>query len=189
MAAAVSPARRGMIAKVHLGAKELGLQEDARRDLMQRVTGKRSAADCTDAELDAILADYKAKGWTPTVLRGGRPARPAGEAAPFRRPAADHPVARKARAMWISLHQLGVVENPSEKALEAFARRQMGGDALAFADQSKGYKLIEALKRIAERVGWSQDVDDLEGEEAAELLKARLQVLINAKAEKARARR
>ena len=184
---AASPARRGMIAKVHLGAKELGLNEDSRRDLMQRVTGKRSAADCSDGELDAILADYRTKGWKPTALGGGRPARPAGQAAtPYRRPAADHPVARKARALWISLHQLGVVSNRSEKALEAFARRQLKVEALQWADQSQGFRLIEALKAMAERAGWSQDVGDLEGPEAGELLQARLKVLLNDREREAR---
>lgn len=179
---AVSSARRSMIAKVHLGAKELGLADDVRRDLMQRLTGKRSAADCSDDELDAILADYRAKGWKPTVLGGGKAARPARDAGTtFRRPAADHPVARKARAMWISLHQLGVVQNRSEQALEAFARRQLKIDALVWADQSQGFRLIEALKAMAERAGWSQDVGDLEGAEAGELLQARLRVLLNAR--------
>lgn len=186
--AAVSPARRGMIAKVHLGAKELGLAEGDRRDLMELVTGKRSAADCSDDELDAILANYRSKGWTPTVLGGGRPAQMRTMGMPYKRPAADHPVARKARAMWISLYQLGVVQNRSEAALEAFARRQLKVEALSWADQSQGFRLIEALKAMAERAGWSQDVGDLEGAEAGELLKARLQVLINERAREARDR-
>jgi phage gp16-like protein len=149
-------ARGAMIAKVHLGAKDLRLDEDTRRDLMERVTGKRSAADCTDDELDAVLAEYRARGWSPTVVRGGKPAR--NGPAPARRAAADHPVALKARAMWISLYDLGVVRNSSEAALEAFARRQLGVAALQWADQSMGYRLIEALKAMAERAGWPQDL-------------------------------
>lgn len=173
---AVSPARRSMIAKVHLGAKQLGLDEETRRALMERVAGHRSAADCTDRQLGAILDEYKRRGWTPSVIRGGRPPRPEGE--PVRRQAADHPVARKARALWISLHRLGVVSNPSERALEAFAKRQLKVDRLQWADQGKGYRLIEALKAMAERAGWSQDVGDLEGEEAGQLLQRRLEQLL-----------
>lgn len=176
---AVSPFRRSMIAKVHLGAKELGLDEALRRDLMQRVTGQRSAADCSDAQLDAVLKEYRARGWTPTVLGGGNPARPAAPAGvPARRAKADHPVARKARAMWISLHRLGVVQNPSERALEAFAKRQLKVDALQWADQGQGFRLIEALKAMAQRAGWEQDVGDLRGEEAGQLLQRRLDALI-----------
>ncbi len=149
-------ARGAMIAKVHLGAKDLRLDDETRRDLMARVTGKRSAADCTDDELDAVLAEYRARGWTPTVKLGGKPARKG--PAPARRAAADHKVAGKARAMWISLHQLGVVRSPSEASLEAFARRQLGVAALQWADQGVGYRLIEAMKAMADRAGWDQDL-------------------------------
>lgn len=176
MTAAPSPARRSMIAKVHLGAKELALDEATRRDLMERVTGHRSAADCTDRQLGEVLDEYKRRGWKPGVVAGGRPARPAGEAA--RRAPADHPVARKARALWISLYHLDVISNPSERALEAFAKRQLKVDALVWADQGQGFRLIEALKAMAERAGWSQDVGDLRGEEAADLLRRRLDALL-----------
>jgi hypothetical protein len=65
-------------------------------------------------------------------------------------------MALKARAMWISLHQLGAIDNPSEQALEAFAKRQLGVEKLQWANQQLGFKLIEALKAIAERHGWHQ---------------------------------
>lgn len=65
-------------------------------------------------------------------------------------------MARKARALWISLYQLGEVHNASDQALEAFAKRQLGCEKLAWARQSDAYKLIEALKSWAERAGWKQ---------------------------------
>jgi hypothetical protein len=69
---------------------------------------------------------------------------------------ANHPMARKARALWISLHQLGVVKNPSEQALEGFAKRQLKCENLVWANQGHAYKLIEALKVMAKRNGWHQ---------------------------------
>ncbi len=172
---------RLMIAKVHLGAKELGLDEDTRRELMARVTGKRSAAEMTPTELGRVLDEYRARGWRP----GQRTVRkPAPVARPSRQPA-DHPVARKARALWLSLHQLGAIRDPSETALETFARRQAGCAAMRFMDQGQGFKLIEGLKAIAERHGWDQDVGQLEGEEAATLLRRRLADLIDARAAEA----
>ena len=85
----------------------------------------------------------KAKGFRPTVNgSGGKPA--------------QHPVAGKARALWISLYQLGAVQNPSEAALEAFAKRQTGCDKLVWMKQSEGYRLVEALKSWAVREGWQQ---------------------------------
>jgi hypothetical protein len=65
-------------------------------------------------------------------------------------------MARKARALWISLYHLGAVRSRDEKALEAFAKRQLGCERLVWADQSQGFRLIEALKAMADKHGWSQ---------------------------------
>jgi phage gp16-like protein len=167
--------RRGMIAKVKVAQKQLGLDEDTYRALLQRVTGKRSAADLNVAELEAVIGDLVDHGFKPTVIVGGNIN--AGKTAAIAR--ADHPSARKARAMWISLHQLGVVRDPSEKALEAFAARQLKIDRLQWADVGDVYKLIEALKAMAERAGWSQDLAGIPAALHVPTLKARLQTAID----------
>ena len=76
--------------------------------------------------------------------------------------------------MWISLHQLGAVRDPSEAALEAFARRQLGVDRLRWAVASEANALIEALKQMAERAGWSQDLSGVPAVQHVAVLKARL---------------
>jgi hypothetical protein len=68
------------------------------------------------------------------------------------------PLALKARAMWKSLWNLGAVRSGDERALEAFAKRQLGVDRLQWADAAIAYRLIEALKGMAERAGWPQDL-------------------------------
>ena len=99
-----------------------------------------------------MLDELKRLGWKPVLTRGGK----AG-AAPASKPrAADHPVALKARALWISLHHLGVVRDASDRALEAFAKRQLSVERLQWADQSQGFRLIEALKAMGGRAGWVQ---------------------------------
>lgn len=168
-----APARqmgKSLLAKVHIARKELGLDEDTYRDVLEAATGKRSAAALDDRDLVKVIEHFKARGWKPTVVAGGKQGAAASGRSPRR---ADHPVARKARALWISLHQLGAVENPSEQALEAFAKRQLGVDRLQWADQSQGFKLIEALKRMAERAGWDQSGSTEEIVERLEILKAR----------------
>jgi phage gp16-like protein len=137
--------RRAMLAKVHIAPKQMGMTEDDYRAIVLKHSGSLSAKDATEKQLEAILAEFTAKGWKPLVKAGGA----------RRAPAADHPVAKKARALWLSLHKLGVVRNPSETALEAFACRQLGCTAMRWSDQSLGYRLIEALKAMAERAGWS----------------------------------
>jgi phage gp16-like protein len=171
-----------MLAKVHLAAKELGLQDDARRDVLERLTGHRSSTDCSDAQLDQVLVEFKRLGWTPKPANMGSTPGSRNDTgtrtgtAPVSKTVrrADHPAAKKARALWISLHQLGVVRDRSEKALESFARRQLKVDRLQWADPAACYRLIEALKAMAERAGWSQDLAMVKEDRQVFMLKARL---------------
>jgi phage gp16-like protein len=145
---APDPQRRLMIAKIQIAKKDLDFDDGDYRALLNRVTGKTSSTKMSFAELGQVLDEFARLGWAPaTSTRKPKPA--------------DHPAAKKARAMWISLSLLGVIRQPSEAALEAFARRQMGVERLQWADQAQVYKLIEALKRIAERHGWDQNTAGL----------------------------
>jgi len=162
--------RRALLAKVHLAKKGLGLDDDTYRAVLERETGRRSSADCTVQELEHLVAHFRAQGFVPKTIAGGRK-----DSAVQRRPRpADHPVAKKARAMWISLHQLGVVENASEQALEAFAKRQLGVERLQWMDQGFSSKLIDALKDWAKREGWDQDLRGVEKKLQVRTLKVRL---------------
>lgn len=158
--------RRAMLAKVHIAKAQLGLCDDDYHAVVLRETGRTSAGDCTQPELERLIRAFEARGFsakarTPSARRKA----PA---------AADHPMARKARAMWISLGLLGAIGDSSERALEAFARRQLGCDRLQWANQSQASKLIEALGAIAERHGWRQSTKDLPRNAVALALKRRL---------------
>lgn len=144
----VDPRRRVLIAKVHVAKKELGLDDTAYGDILFRVTGQGSSADCNDAQLVTLIDEFKRQGWQ------AKPKAPKSRVA-------DHKTARKARALWISLGHLGAVQNTSEKALEAFAKRQLGCDRMQWADQTMMFKLIEALKAMALREGWDSTGSDL----------------------------
>lgn len=163
---------RAALAKVHIAKKELGIEDGAYRALLERLTGQTSSKDCTDAQLGIVLHEMKAKGWTPKFkVAAGNAAAPARRGAP-----ASSPMARKARSIWISLHQLGAIRNPSEAALEAFGRRQLGVEKLQWANQSQAYRLIEALKAMAGREGWSHALDKTDEGREVRTLKERLYV-------------
>lgn len=137
--------KRSLFAKIHVAKKQLALNEDDYRQLLFDETGKASLTHCDEHDLERLVKRLQAIGFTPVAKN-----KPSG---------AQHPVARKARALWISLYHLNVVQNPSEAALEAFAKKQLGCEKLVWARQSHGYKLIEALKAMAKRAGWKQ-MDD-----------------------------
>lgn len=132
--------RRSMIAKIQIAKQQLQMDEDDYRQALFERTGHQSLTQCTEPQLAAVLGYMKSKGFQPLPGKAK----------------ASHPMARKARAMWISLYQLGAVHNRSEQALEAFAKRQLKCERFAWADQRQAYKLIEALKAMATRSGWQQ---------------------------------
>jgi len=135
--------RNAMIGKVHVAKKDLALNEDDYRNILMQETGHDSAKHCTEQQLERVLGRFEALGWKPLPKATGKGV-------------AQNPMARKARALWISLYHLGVVRSRDEKALEAFAKRQIGCERLRWAKQSEGFKLIEALKKMAEKDGWAQ---------------------------------
>lgn len=54
--------RRRDLAAIHAGAKQLDMDEDTRRDLIQRITGHRSAGDLDDAGRAAVLQELRRLG-------------------------------------------------------------------------------------------------------------------------------
>lgn len=173
---APNPRRRALLAKVHIAPKQLRMDDDSYRAVLLRETGQISAGACTDAQLEKLIAAFGRLGFKAT------PAKPqvgANGKAGFRR--ADHPVARKARAMWISLGYLCAIDNPSERALEAFGQRQLGCTTLQWANQAQGDRMIEALKAIGERHGWRQSLAGVGKVHHVHALKVRLADAILAK--------
>jgi len=149
-----TPVRKGLIAKVKIAQKQLGIDDDLYRDmLVGQFGGRTSATELTIGELEELVASLKAKGARftkrPPVRAGGRKLASGIEAA-------------KMRALWISLYNLGVVRDPSEQALANFARRVSGGRdrgvaALQWLDGGQAVKVVEALKDWAQRqagVNW-----------------------------------
>lgn len=178
------------LAKLHIAKKELALHDDDYRAILTRETGQASARGLSEAQIGKVLDVLKGMGWTPRVLKqrsdstnlnvlnGGKEA----AKTPLKgRRTAEHPTAKKARALWISLWRLGVVRNRSDAALEAFAARQLKCERLIWADQQQMYKLIEALKAMAEKAGWSQDVSGVDPALHTTVLKERLDALLAAK--------
>lgn len=160
--ATVAADRRAAEVRVHVARKAVGMEEEDYRELMHRLTGRRSLKELDGRQIAQLMAEFARMGFT----GGPRPAC---------RMAASSPTARMARALWISLYQLGAIEDASEWALEAFARRQLNVDRLQWADERQGYKLLEALKAMAQRHGWDQRVPArIRGRERVRLLKDRL---------------
>ncbi len=117
---------------IHAISGKLGLDDDARRAVYQRVTGKPTLTLMSDPEKDAVVAEFRRLG---------------GDRRPDGRKKLAGPFATKLQALWIGAWNLGIVENRDDKALLAFVKRQTGIDHtrfLYYADDAA--KAIEALK-------------------------------------------
>lgn len=139
--------RKGLYAKIHIARKDLRLDDQTYRDLLAERYGVRTASKMSIAGLEDLVAHFVNLGW--------KPKRAAPKRAGSRSPAPGRE-ARKARALWISLYHLGVVNDPSEAALAAYARRQTGIEAPQWIHDWR--PVIEGLKEWAVRaadVDWS----------------------------------
>lgn len=124
------------IAAIHADAERLGMDDASRRDLMEAVAGKRSAADLSALEAEAVLKRMRGL--------GGRPmsAVAAGKYAPI------------LRALWLSAYHLGAVKSRDDRALHAFVKRQTNIDHTRFLTEwAEANKTIIALKAMCERAG------------------------------------
>jgi phage gp16-like protein len=132
--------RKRLIVAVRAACRRLGIGEDDRKAIQDQVTGKASMSDMTIAQLGLLLSHLN-KGWD--------------------KPEPLNPHIGKARALWWDLYWLGAIDEPGDKALSAFVRRQTGISALRFLDHRQAFSVIEALKAMVERAGvqWPSATD------------------------------
>lgn len=135
-AAKKNPTRLALIKKVHVAARQLALTDDCYRSVLARATGGKASTKAMNIiELEAVVREFRRLGWK------DQPARKAGS-----RPQADTEQARKVRALWLALADMGVLRDASEAALALWVKRQTGVDALQWLGPEELNQVIEALK-------------------------------------------
>lgn len=139
------PRRTADLKAIHAMKRELALDDVTYQALLLRTGGKRSSADMNALERGRVLDELRRLG------AGRKPKRPG------HRPHADSALARKALGLWISLYELGGVDDNTDRGLAAFAKRQCGIDDLRWLKPAEGFKLIEALKSRCAREGYDAD--------------------------------
>ena len=142
---AQSARRQSLIRLIHVAKRDLQMAEDTYRDLLQSIGNASSSSELSDSKLEKVLEHMKRAGFK---VRSKRAAAP--EKRPSRPLAAD-PESKKIRALWLFLHQLGAVKNPSEAALAAYVKRIAGIDALQWASSAQAERIIETMKKWAMR--------------------------------------
>ncbi len=144
--------RRALQRSIHAACRDLGFDEDGRRDIQRALTGKDSQRDMTDDELARVVAHLR------TVNRA---ARPKGQ---FRHPVAPRADLRLVHVLWGKLSRAGKVRVRGRKGLNAFVRarfeKSWGSvplDIDALRDWEKIDAVIQALMQWCDREGIEVD--------------------------------
>jgi len=134
---------RPLLAKVHIAKKELGLDDETYRELVQRVTGHSSAGECNEPQLSRLVAELRRLGWSP---------KPKGA-----KPKSRSPRVRKIWALWGQMCRDGLVRVEGDgraaqrSALRAFVQRMTGVADPEWLAPPQASSVIEGLKAWQKR--------------------------------------
>lgn len=144
-----TPERRRANGECQRARRGLALDEGTWRALLERVTGRRSVRECTAAQLAAVADECRRLGWRPRPRP--RTATTSGTRA----------MRARAVALWIALHHLTAVEDPSDAALARYAARMTrspscpdGIERLEWLDAAGWSAVIDGLHGWCERIGY-----------------------------------
>lgn len=136
---------------IHVACRNLGLDEDTRRDLQLVATGKSSLTAMNDRELEAVVAALKARGFKPTSGKTG------GES---HRKTASRGDTRFAHVLWGKLVKAGSVNTSGARGLNGFIRTRFEAawgavplDVDQMQDAAQIATVVEALKAMCRRAG------------------------------------
>lgn len=151
MTTKTDPRRTKLITLIHVAKRELQLDEPTYRTVLQSAGNSDSLSSMDISAMELVLKHLKQSGFKVRATAKSRPL-------------STQPSDRKARALWLFMHELGVVRDPSEAALAHYVRRIGGTDDLrwnrgsrrvdsgtnpAFKDRTE--LVIESLKAWAMR--------------------------------------
>lgn len=147
----LKPYKNQLIKLIHVAKRSLALDDGMYRAMLEAQTGKTSCSDMSMSELQKVVEHLRTKGFEerPGSRSKAGPARP--------QKLADDPQSKKIRSLWLTLRDMGVVQDSSEKALASFVKRQTGGDRgverLEWLNSYQAANVIEALKGWIIRLG------------------------------------
>jgi phage gp16-like protein len=140
--------RRRLYTLLQVGKTQLGWDDEFYRGIwlpMQGATkdqdGRYSASTMDIGQLYKAVAEMERLGFKVKAKADTSARALAGDAQ-----------SKKIRALWLELHEQGIVRDPSEASLAAYVKRQTGIEALQWLNDRQAAQVIEALKKWQKRV-------------------------------------
>lgn len=145
----MQPDAKRLLKIVQVGRRELGLDEEDYRALLESVTGARSAKGLSAAKLEAVITAMKGLGFK---VKGG--AQVNGHRSPPSSAKVQAPEVRKVRAIWITMYNDGFVRDGSDDALGSYIKRMTananGGAGISrpeWLTSAQAERVLETLKK------------------------------------------
>lgn len=127
-----------LLGMTQIARKQLGMNEDEYRAFLQGSIGKTTLKGSSSKEQWRVIEAFKALGWQPASVHKGKPLE-------------KDPQARLIRHLWLTMADLGIVRERSEKALNTYVRR-ITGCGLDKATTKQCQLVIETLKKWLDRI-------------------------------------
>ncbi len=151
---AIMSNRNQLIKLIHVGKRELALDDDVYRLMLSSITGKTSCKLMNINELEQVLKAMKQKGFKHQVNPNKKPFK--------RRLSAKSGDVKtqidKINAIWITMFQHGFVRDGSASALDVYVRRitrgeqGVGVDHVGWCTSAQARTVLESLKYWHRRV-------------------------------------
>lgn len=127
--------RTKLIQLIHIAKAKLGMDDATYRAILADIGNASSSTKMTVSELEQVLEHFKKCGFKLVPKNK------------VNLPLATDPQSKKIRALWLELHNIGVVKDSSEYALSRYAHRVTGVDSLKWLNVDQASKVIEHLKK------------------------------------------
>ncbi len=126
---------------VQVGKRELMMDDDTYRDMLENVTGQRTAKNLNTDQLKDVIDRMKSLGFIPRAKQ------------PTKKPK-HHRTSEssKIEVIWTVMHQQGFIKDGSSHALDAYIRRMTnrvngtGINVIQWLDAMQARYVLEALK-------------------------------------------
>jgi len=130
-----------LLAKIHIAKKNLGLDEETYREVLNSECGVRSAKFLTNDQALNVIRRFKNSGWVPK----SKPKKYDDQKGDIY--SATPAQKRKIEVMWHDIYR----GNSETKHLRQFLFNHFKVSDIRFLDKDKAYQAIEALKSIQNR--------------------------------------
>lgn len=126
--------RKDYLAAIHMGKKALNLDEDTYRDMLENVTGKRSAKDMSMDELVKVIQHLDQHGFS-------------------KREFGNKPKVKQSKEALIGKIEAHLTEHKLHwNYAKGIAKQMFQKDALEFCNESELHRIVAALEYRAKRL-------------------------------------